>query len=915
MALDLGGLVAWVEANDGKWNAGLDRAERRLDTFEGDAVTTLNRVAGEFDRAGDEAGRGMADGVGAGLDEVVRGADGRLRDLRGKFVAEGDAAGRGFGDGVARGSGGLGSFVAALGNVAGGMGKAAAAAGPLALGFTGVAAALGGIGAVGGLAGGALATLPGIMLAGMAATQTFKIATDGLSEAFAAAGGDNAKALEKAMKDLSPAAQSLVREFIAAKPAIDGFKQGVQEAFTSELKGEITDLVGLLPMMKTEMSGIASVMGENARAFSGWLTSAEGSGAIQAILSGTRDLLDAMLPAVDDLARSFIRMGENMGPSMGAFGDAIANIMNTVSDAFDSLDAGQTEQLFGNMISLLNIIAPILGGVLGLLLQTFASPEVGAALDALLQLVTTVFSAILPIIGQLATAFAPVITMLAGALAPVIEQVGAALSGGLGQILPVLAQHFAAMAPVVGALVGALGTALVPIISTVAGFFAELIPIISPLIVMLGQTLAPIISTLGKVIATILGAALQALMPLFAALLPVLTQLIGSVLPPLVPIIELIGQLFLALMPILTPLIQLIANNLAQAIQFLTPLLTLVIQALGWLIGVLVQVIEPIAAFIGWIVQAVAGSASFAQVPEILGAAWEAIKSLFMTYIGWLVSFYTGLWDGIKAATSAAWEFIKGLFTTYLDGVKLVWGTIWNGIKAAIDLVWTGIKTTVNAGITFVKNAIDGLKIIVTWITDIVGKVKTAFTNGVNAWMEVIRGIQSKIQGVVSGAGSWLVNAGKQIIQGLINGIESMISSLKSKLSAVTNLIPNLKGPEDVDRVLLQPAGRMIMGGLISGIDGQVPALKSALSDVTALVGATPVPDLAASVGFRPLPTAGGPGVPGAGDVERYMSRIADAADRMAENASRPIKIGNETIYSAAESGRRSAERKGVVVG
>jgi len=85
----------------------------------------------------------------------------------------------------------------------------------------------------------------------------------------------------------------------------------------------------------------------------------------------------------------------------------------------------------------------------------------------------------------------------------------------------------------------------------------------------------------------------------------------------------------------------------------------------------------------------------------------------------------------------------------------------------------------------------------------------------------------------VGNLGSLLVSAGRNIIRGLINGINNMIGSLKSKLNQITNMIPNWKGPERVDRQLLFDTGRTIMGGLEHGITAGLPGLRSTLRDVT----------------------------------------------------------------------------------
>jgi hypothetical protein len=77
------------------------------------------------------------------------------------------------------------------------------------------------------------------------------------------------------------------------------------------------------------------------------------------------------------------------------------------------------------------------------------------------------------------------------------------------------------------------------------------------------------------------------------------------------------------------------------------------------------------------------------------------------------------------------------------------------------------------------------------------------------------------------------VNAGKAIIDGLIGGIGSKVQSLKNKLGEITKLIPDWKGPADVDKKLLFNSGQLIMGGLREGLSDGWTGVRSYLSGLT----------------------------------------------------------------------------------
>jgi phage-related protein len=124
-----------------------------------------------------------------------------------------------------------------------------------------------------------------------------------------------------------------------------------------------------------------------------------------------------------------------------------------------------------------------------------------------------------------------------------------------------------------------------------------------------------------------------------------------------------------------------------------------------------------------------------------------------------------------------------------------------------------------------------------------------------------------------------MLEIGKSIIRGLINGVTSMFGALRDKLSLVTKLIPDWKGPLDKDKKLLRPTGQAIMGGLMGGISDQQPSLKRLLGNITA-----------------GIPAAAGAGLSGASgglSLTINANTNASAAD-----------IANEVAWAMRTSGR-----------
>ena len=206
---------------------------------------------------------------------------------------------------------------------------------------------------------------------------------------------------------------------------------------------------------------------------------------------------------------------------------------------------------------------------------------------------------------------------------------------------------------------------------------------------------------------------------------------------------------------------------------------------------------------------------SFSNVIQIIRGAFKVIQGIFNVVAGLLKGDWSRVWKGIQQIASGAWNVIKGLVKQGWNVIRSVfsaggtvlrglWSRIWDGIKSLVSTAWSGIKTAVS--------------------------------NGVDAMLAVVRGIPGRVTGALGNLGGLLLGAGKDIIQGLINGIDSMIGSVTSKLGALTDLIPKVKGPPEKDKRLLRPVGRLIIKGLIKGFDDGRAGVRDTLGDLTDLI-------------------------------------------------------------------------------
>ena len=193
---------------------------------------------------------------------------------------------------------------------------------------------------------------------------------------------------------------------------------------------------------------------------------------------------------------------------------------------------------------------------------------------------------------------------------------------------------------------------------------------------------------------------------------------------------------------------------------------------------------------------------------------FEAIAGFIQDHADTIKGILQGVWDVISGIIQTAVDIIEGIIKTALDIISGNWSGAWDDIKGMVSQVWDDIQQIIHGFIDIIKGevqlVIDAVKDLwkPAWdaikqvVSDAWDGIKSAISGAKDGVVGAVQGVIDGIKGKFSDAGTWLKDAGKKILQGLIDGIDSMISSVKDKLSKVTDLIPSWKGPLEKDRML-----------------------------------------------------------------------------------------------------------------
>lgn len=674
-------------------------------------------------------------------------------------------------------------------------------------------------------AAGAIGLLPAAGFAGAAGIATLTIGLQGFGAAAKAVAEGDTKKLAEAMKGLAPAAQDTVRQLQSMVPAFRDLKTGIQQSLFTDVATNLKELGGtFLPILKTQLSGIASTISAGFTATAGSLLEPATVAYIQTALGNVREAFGELVDIGYNLTGAFAALtavGSDFLPDLaGGLNEAIESFSTFITEAAKT---GQLEgwisaglSAIGDLANIASAAAQAIWGIV-----SAAQSVGGGSLAGILSVVRGLSGVINSAQGQQALG-----TIFAGVAAGVAQLGGA--FGPLGNVL-------AALAPTIGTIATQLGGVLAAAVQAIAPTLVTLAPALTDIAEILGQALVRALQVAGPLLQR-LAAALASNRPLLVAVgvaIAALTGPMGLVAAAVAGVIVLWQQWG----PQITDLAQRISGGLqpvfaafAAAAQSLWPAL----QGLG-------------SAMAGWastvlpIVQ---------QVAQVFIDQWPAIQTTVASVFGSVVSIIrsalTIITQVIRAATaviSALWDsgfgqvivsIVRGAFSQVLNVIRTTWSVI-SGLFRTVAAIltgdwsgaWQAIKDTVSSAI---------------------GGMITGLRNMVSTVGGIFKGLGQLALDAVKGFGTLLIDAGKALIQGLIDGIGSMVGNVGDAIGGVAHKIKGFFGGSPVEEGPLLSwnnggAGKRLVRMLADGLS-DTRAVEEAARHIASTVATTVTPAL-----------------------------------------------------------------------
>jgi len=198
-------------------------------------------------------------------------------------------------------------------------------------------------------------------------------------------------------------------------------------------------------------------------------------------------------------------------------------------------------------------------------------------------------------------------------------------------------------------------------------------------------------------------------------------------------------------------------------------------------------------------------STAFQFVGSIISSVWsgaiQPVLSLFMSVVQSVASFVvpiftaviggafrtmgsliSNVWNGV---IKPAWDFFRNAAGLLADVLTGNFSNIRNRFSAMGQAISNIVHGVINSAMNFFRSIFENAKQVAASFGQAIGRMVGTVRSKIGEMMGVIGQIPGKVQGVFASAGSWLVNAGKNIINGLINGIKSMFGQVGNAIGSV----------------------------------------------------------------------------------------------------------------------------------
>ena len=500
-------------------------------------------------------------------------------------------------------------------------------------------------------------------------------------------------------------------------------------------------------------------------------------------------------------AQAFVTAVRSMGP---AFSDLRMDVQDRL---FAGLDESFTRMATASLPALrvgLGGAADGLNAVARDLMDTFTQLADEGLLTRMFQGLNDGFAPLKKIPGQMAEGF----VKLSIAASPAFQRITEAMAGESDKISQRLAAAFESgrlqaaidhgievakqfgqlVADMFGTLKNIMGAAATgggDALTTLGDAFREMRRVTG--LPEIQENLASIFSafhSIASLVTTVVGAALQALLPMVAPFADAIAGIADAVKGPLTAFFQFVADHHVIFGSLATAVVGIAAGMKLWALGT---------AAVATAQAILSTVMA--ASPFTWIALAVIGlAAAFAYAwnesetfRDVVIGTWTAVKDFFSGVWNWIDKYliqpfrdaydelvgHSIIPDMVRAIIgwfTSLWTWTKQIFNAGKTWLVNTWNNLWSSVRERWNGFWTGLRTSLTSAWTWVRNSVSGLRTSVS-----------------NAWNGLWNGARDKISGiftVIRGKITEFRSAMTGAFSGLRDSLGTIWNGIKSKIAA-----------------------------------------------------------------------------------------------------------------------------------
>lgn len=233
---------------------------------------------------------------------------------------------------------------------------------------------------------------------------------------------------------------------------------------------------------------------------------------------------------------------------------------------------------------------------------------------------------------------------------------------------------------------------------------------------------------------------------------------------------------------------------------------------------------------------------SIKDVVNALKAAYNYVSGFVIPIFNFLKAVWDALFPSLAAAASAVWQNLLPALKQLWDAVVRLWNALNPALMDALKIVAIVMGALLFAAIWIIINAlnisiqvfsffISVISNVIKWISNLISWFGTAAV----AVVRFFKGLPGHIWDAMKGAGGWLYNVGKDLIQGLINGVRNMVGNLAGALQgAVDGAISGVKRKLGIKSpsTVFAKIGKNVTEGFVKGINDSAGLAMAAMGNL-----------------------------------------------------------------------------------